>query len=55
MGLLEEHNRTIRDLSQTNRGLVVRVAQLEGRVLSHEATAPAETPREEPRAPVDIM
>ena len=51
MGLLEEQNSTIRDLSQTNRGLVVRVAQLEGRVLSQEATAPAETPREAPQAP----
>ena len=50
MGLLEEQNRTIRDLSQTNRGLVVRVAQLEGRVLSQEATAPAETLREAPQA-----
>ena len=41
----------VSELNRTLQGQTIRLAQLEGRILSQEATAPAETPREAPQAP----
>ena len=43
----------VSELNRTLQGQTIRLAQLEGRVLSSEAAAPAETPRETPQAPPD--
>ncbi len=51
MGMLEEHNRTIRELNQTNQGLIVRVAQLEGRVLAAETPVHMPAPGHATAAP----
>ena len=40
----------VSELNRTLQGQTIRLAQLEGRILSQEATAPAETPREAPQA-----
>lgn len=39
----------VSELNRTLQGQTIRLAQLEGRVLSQEATASAETPREAPQ------